>query len=257
VENHKSCTIFGEVKMKTRSIIFTLFLFCHLSTPCSAETVLHISTGFTSPVSNFYHSVLAEADKRMNNVSIEFEILPAERSLALANRGINDGECCRIPAVIASEYKNLQPVDISFYKAKFSAFSKIQDKKINSFNDLSPYSVGSVKGWKIAVIKVKEAKPREVHIVTTPDQLFQMIQQDRIDYGVVGYLSGLQSILNLQATNIHAVEPPLIEKPLYLVLHKKHSSLIPLFNKTLNEMNTDGSIEKIYSELIQTLAHKK
>jgi len=242
--------------MKTRSIFFTFLIFCHLSFPCSAETRLYISTGFTSPVSDFYHNVLAEADKRMDGVSIEFEALPAERSLVLANRGINDGECCRIPAVITSEYKNLKPIDISFYSAKFSAFSKNKHKKINSFNDLKPYSVGTVKGWKIAVMKIKEVKPREVQIVTTPDQLFNMIQQNRIDYGVVGYLSGLQSIRNVQATDVYAIEPPLIEKPLYLILHNKHSALIPLFNKIFSEMNADGSIEKIYNKLSKSLTQK-
>ena len=239
--------------METKSIFFTLFLFFSFNLSCSADTVLHISTGFTAPVSDFYRNVLAEADKRMDEVSIKFEVLPAERSLVLANQGINDGECCRIPAVIASEYKNLEPVDISFFKAKFSAFNKNQNIKISTFKDLKPYSVGTVKGWKIAVIKVKEVEPREVHIVTTPDQLFQMIQQDRIDYGVVGYLSGLQSILNVHAKDVRAIEPPLIEKQLYLVLHKKHNALISLFNKTLNEMIEDGSIEKIYNELVQSL----
>jgi len=242
--------------MKTRSIFFTFFLFCNLSSSCLAETLLHISSGFTPPVSDFYRSVLTEAAKRMNEVSITLETLPAERSLALANQGVNDGECCRIPSVTIHQYENLIPIDISFYSARFSAFSKHKNTAINSFDDLKPFSVGTVKGWKIAVIKVKEAKPREVHIVTTPDQLLQMIQQDRVDYGVVGYLSGLQSIVNVQATSVHAIEPPLIEKPLYLLLHKKHSSLIPLFNKTLSDMLADGSIDKIYKQLTESLKPK-
>ena len=242
--------------MKTKSMLFTLCLFCSLNSPCTAETTLHISTGFTPPVSDFYHSVLAEADRRMSNVSIELEVLPAERSLALANQGINDGECCRIPTVVAREYKNLVAVDTSFYKARFSAFGKQKDFAINSFDDLKPFSVGTVKGWKIAVIKVKETKPREVHIVTTPSQLFKMIQQDRIDYGVVGYLSGLQSILDVGATNVQAIEPPLIEKLLYLMLHKKHSTLIPSFNKTFSDMHADGSIDKMYTQLTESLKTK-
>ena len=189
----------------------------------------------------------------MSEVSITLETLPAERSLALANQGINDGECCRIPSLIIHEYENLIPIDISFYTARFSAFSKHKNKAINGFDDLKPFSVGTVKGWKIAVTKIKEAKPREVHIVTTPDQLFQMIQQDRVDYGVVGYLSGLQSMVTVQATSVHAIEPPLVEKPLYLLLHKKHSTLIPLFNKTLSDMLADGSIDKIYKQLTESL----
>lgn len=238
------------------SINSTLFTLCLLITPfssCLAETHLHISTGFTPPVSDFYKSVLEEVDKRIDDITISFEILPAERSLALANQGINDGECCRIPAVVKDEYRNLIPIDTSFYAARFSAFTKLKDSTVKSFNDLKPYSVGSVKGWKIAVNKIKDVGPREVYIVTTPNQLFQMIEQNRLDYGVVGYLSGLQAITTLRAKDIYAVEPPLIEKKLYLMLHKKHTALIPLLNKTIDDMYADSTIANIYNKLILSL----
>lgn len=83
---------------------------------CVAETQLHISTGFTSPVSDFYASVLTEAGKRMKDISISFEVLPAERSLVLVNDGVNDAECCRVPAVLLKEYKNLIPINVSFFR---------------------------------------------------------------------------------------------------------------------------------------------
>jgi polar amino acid transport system substrate-binding protein len=81
----------------------------------------------------------------------------------------------------------------------------------------------------------------------------QMIEQDRLDYGVMGYLSGLQAIATLQAKDIYAVEPPLIEKDLFLMLHIKHVTLIPLLNKTIDEMYADGTIANIYNELIHSL----
>ena len=223
------------------------------STLCRAETRLHITTGFTPPVSDFYNSVLKEADERLADISISFEALPAERSLILSNQGINDGECCRIPSVVVNEYKNLSAIDVSFFLARFSAFSKNQKTPITSFEELKPFSVGTVEGWKIAVIRVKETRPAKVHILTTPDQLFQMLDQDRLDYGVVGYLSGLESISRLKLDTIHAIEPPLIEKPLYLMLHNKHKDLIPVFNQVLNEMESDGTISRLYNELIKSL----
>lgn len=223
------------------------------STLCRAETQLHITTGFTPPVSDFYNSVLKEADKRLPDLSISFEVLPAERSLILSNLGINDGECCRFPSVVLDEYKNLVAIDVSFFSARFSAFSKNNKTPINSFEDLKPFSVGTVEGWKIAVIKVKEARPAQVNILTTPEQLFQMLDKDRLDYGVVGYLSGLESISRLKLDTIHAIEPPLIEKPLYLILHNKHKDLIPVFNQVLIEMENDGTISWLYNELIKSL----
>ena len=239
--------------MKLKSIIFTASLILSSSHLCMAETELHISTGFTSPVSDFYRSVLSEADNRMSNVSIKFEELPAERSLVLANKGINDGECCRIPAVITKEYTNLYPIGISFFTARFSAFSQHNKTDIKSFDDLKPFSVGTVKGWKIAVININKVQPQEIHIVTTPEQLIEMIKQNRIDYGVVGYLSGLQSISSTQASNVRAIEPPLIEKELYLLLHKKHKHLISDFDDTFESMKKDGTIDRIYNKLIESL----
>lgn len=233
--------------------LLTILSLSIASTLCSAETQLHITTGFTPPVSDFYNSVLKEADKRLPDLSISFEVLPAERSLILSNQGINDGDCCRIPSVVLDEYKNLVAIDVSFFSARFSAFSKNKKTPINSFADLKPFSVGTVEGWKIAVIKVKETRPAQVHILTTPDQLFQMLDKDRLDYGVVGYLSGLESISRLKLDTIHAIEPPLIEKPLYLILHNKHNDLIPVFNQVLNEMENDGTISRLYNELIKSL----
>jgi len=60
---------------------------------------LHFSTGFTPPISDFYKRVFKEADKRLDGVTISFEVLPAERLLQLVNSGVNDGECCCIPAM--------------------------------------------------------------------------------------------------------------------------------------------------------------
>lgn len=238
--------------MYKRAHIITALLLTIINSSSIAETKIHISTGFTPPVSDFYKSILIEADKRIKDISISFEVLPAERSLVLANEGINDGECCRFPAVVVSQYQNILPVNESFFNVRFSAFSKTDKPDITSFEDLKAYSVGTVIGWKIAVIKINEIKPQQTHIVATPKQMFTMLDQDRIDYGVVGYLSGLDSISSLKLNNIKAIDPPLVEKPLYLLLHKKHKKLIPIFDKTFIAMKNDGTIDKLYNSLVKS-----
>ena len=162
-------------------------------------------------------------------------------------------ECCRIPGLLKQQYKNLIAINESFFSARFNAFSKNKKVDIKKFSDLKPFSVGTVEGWKIAVNKIKEIKPAEVHIVTTPEQMFNMLDQDRLDYGVVGYLSGLKSLSNLKLQSIHAITPPLVEKQLYLILHKKHQNLIPGFNKTFKDMKNDGTIDRLYNDLIKSL----
>ncbi|RDH85303.1 MAG: hypothetical protein DIZ80_02480 [endosymbiont of Galathealinum brachiosum] len=241
------------VKMKKIFLIISTLLLTLNTTPTYSEINLYITTGFTPPVSDFYASVLTEADKRLDNISIRFETLPAERSLVLANQGLNDGECCRIPAVIASEYNNLLPINESFFSARFSAFTKHNNSHIEKFEDLKPFSVGTVAGWKIAVIRIKDVNPAETHIVTTPEQMFNMLELERIDFGVMGYLSGLKSISSLKLDKITAIEPPLVERQLYLMLHNKHKELIPVFDKIFRQMNDDGTIEKLYNDLIKKL----
>lgn len=229
--------------MIVRLFVFQLLLM--LSQTANAEH-LHISTGFTPPVSDFYNEVLTEVDRRLDDFTFSFEVLPAERSLALVNNGVNDGDCCRIPEVVVKKYKNMVSVPSSFFTTRFSFFSKDSNLKINSFDQLKPYSVAVPKGWKLVVNKVTAANPREMFVVTTPEQLFRMLKEDRVDIGMVGYLSGLYVIKNLDIKGVTAVYPPMIEKDLFLMLHEKHESLIPIFDTVIKEMIRDGTIEKIY-----------
>lgn len=225
-------------------LVIPLLLFCN--TILHAEH-LYFSTGFTPPVSDYYRDVLNEIDRRLEDITISFEVLPAERSLALVNQGINDGECCRIPPVVRAKYSNLREVGTSFFTARFSAFSRKDDLPISTFADLKPYSVAVPKGWKIVVNKATEVQPRELFVVTTPEQLFRMLDEDRAEVGVLGYLSGLHVIRQLQLVGIKAIKPPLVSKDLYIMLHEKHQSLIPIFDGVIKDMIEDGTIDRIYN----------
>ncbi len=232
------------MKMTIKLVFISLWLY---SSAVSAEH-LYISTGFTPPVSDYYRKVLVEIDNRLEDISISFEELPAERSLALSNNGINDGDCCRIPPVVMKSYKNLIQVPGSFFTTRFSAFSKDKKLAISNFEDLKPYSIAVPKGWKLIVNRITSVNPRELYVVTTPEQLFRMLDEDRVEVGVVGYLSGLHLIRKLELQSVSAIEPPLVEKELYLMLHKKHQNLIPIFSHVINEMKNDGTIDRIYKE---------
>lgn len=232
--------------MKQTALILLLGLILGIR-PCHAEH-LYISTGFTPPVSDYFQKVLEEVDNRLEDISISFEVLPAERSLALVDKGINDAECCRIPPVVKAKYTNLVEVPTSFFTTRFSLFSKNSELNIRSFSELKPYSVAVPKGWKLIVNKVTEADPRQLFVVTTPEQLFKMLDEDRVEIGMVGYLSGLHVIRQLGLTGISPLHPPMIEKDLYLMLNKKHQNLIPIFDHVIKQMIKDGTIEEIYKQ---------
>lgn len=228
-----------------------LFLLCVTSAVQAQD--LHFSTGFTPPVSNFFQRVLKEADNRLENVTITLEVLPAERSLTLVERGINDGECCRITDVVFRSYQNMVAVPVSFYSIRYSVFTKKHDVPIRTFSDLKPWSVGTVKGWKAAVDNLQQLQPANLYIVTRPQQLFQMLQQERIDFGVMGYMSGRKTIADLKLQDIRPISPPLMEKKLYLLLAKKHQSLVTEFTRVFNDMMNDGTIEALYKEITDTM----
>ncbi len=239
--------------MKKTLLFITALLLGALTSLCQAKIRLHITTGFTPPVADFYRKVFTEMDKRLPDISISFEALPAERALILVNQGINDGECCRVPTALKHKYKNLIPVDVSFSSIQFSAFTKKQNKPVHSFQALKPFSVGTIEGWKVAINKIKAINPAQLYIVSTPKQLFQMLDQGRINYGVFGHLSGLKSIAELNLHDIRVIEPPLVAKPIYLMLNSKHSDLIPAFNAVIKQMMDDGTINRLHQQLTNSI----
>jgi len=212
----------------------------------SAHT-LYINTGWTPPVSTLLGNIIGAIFQRAG-ITLEFKIMPAERSLTLVARGIDDGECCRIPKAIARDYPDLLQVPEIVYTAKFSAFAKHPVPEIKNFDDLRPYSVGTIAGWKILVNNLKRVDPQVLHIMDNPKSMFRILQKDRIDIATFGYLSGLKTLSELGLNDIEAIQPPLASAPLYLYLHKKNKAYIPALTKALKELKAEGEIDRIIQQ---------
>lgn len=204
---------------------------------------LYISSGFTPPLTNLFELVLTELDKRLDSVEITFKPMAAGRSVKLVQEGTNDGDCCRVPAVFKNDDKVVF-VNQSFASIHWNAFAWNEKLKINSFTDLKPHVVGAVSGWKLAVNKIRKIAPDEYQILDTPEQMFMMLSQRRLDVGVIGYLNGLNTMAALDIRDVSAINPPLAITPLYLMLAKKHQDLIPEIDAALAEMKQDGTIAR-------------
>lgn len=215
----------------------------------SKVETIYITSGFTAPISEFYRLVMHEIDRQLPQIKVEYEVLTAERSINLVNRGINDAECCRIPQVVTKNYKDLIPVTESFYDARFTAFSKRDDLQINSFDDLKPYATATVLGWKILVNNLNRVDPKEKYILSTPAQMMQMLKKDRIEVALLGYESGVIALRNADLQDVHIyLNPPLAEKPLYLMLHKHNKHLIEPISKVIKNLKESGEIERLYHQ---------
>lgn len=210
---------------------------------------LIVNTGFTPPVSTVFNRILTHATQKMG-VTLEFHEMSGERALALADQGVADGECCRIPEIVLREYKNLLPVSEGVFQVNFSAFTKQPNVVINRWEDLKPYSVGTVTGWKILVQNMQKVAPRESIVLDTPDSLFRMLDQDRVEIALLGELSGLDVLTRLDIKGVKTLNPPLASHTLYLMLNKRHANLVPKFTETLKAMHADGTVKRIVDEVM-------
>ena len=241
-----------KYSLRKFSVVISLLTFCLPPGSVAAEPQsLHITTGFTPPVSDYFRAVLKNLDKRLPGISIDFEELAAERSLDLVNRGINDAECCRIPKAVTDHYPHLIPLHNSFHTVRFVAFSKRQDLPITRFEDLKPYAVGTVQGWRLAVREIKRIAPREQYILNTPEQLMEMLKKDRIEIAVMGLLSGLKALHQAGLEGVHTYRhPPLAELPLVLMLNDRHQQLAAPIDETIQAMKADGTIKHLKEAIL-------
>jgi len=207
---------------------------------------INVNTGFTPPVSDLLRQIML-LTFRQAGLEINFTPHPAERSIALVALGIDDAECCRIPAAIQQDYPDLIQVPEVIYLAKFSAFAKKPLPRINSFEDLKPYTVASVAGWKILVNNISRVEPSVFHILDDTESMFKVLQLDRIDIATLDYLGGLEVISRLGLDDIEPIHPPLATAALYLYLNKHQAELLPRLTTAIRELKKQGKIEQIIS----------
>ena len=204
-----------------------------------------VNTGFTPPVSTIFEQILQEVFARLGR-RLDFQEVSAERSLMLVNDGIDDAECCRIPAVVQREYRDLVAVPESVFEARFSAFVTNADVRVGKWDDLKPYSVGTVTGWKILVNNIGLVEPREYFVLENAEAMFRMLDMGRLEVATLGYLSGLKTLQELQLQDVvQVLEPPLATRKLYLMVNRKHAALVPQLSEILAELKADGTIDRI------------
>lgn len=234
------------------SRLFAALFSALLAMPTSAHATesLTITTGFTAPISTLYQKILEQACKRIG-VRLDFHEMPAERSMMLVNNGIHDGECCRIPAIMQQDYPGLLAVPESVFRVAFSAFTKNPLVKLTSWEDLKPYSVGTVAGWKIVVQNVARVKPASYVVVDGIDPLFRMLDLGRIDVAVIGEPSGLDTIRRMGVQGVRLIEPPLATIPVQLMLNSRHADWVPKFDAAFKAMKADGTMDAIIKDVIR------
>jgi polar amino acid transport system substrate-binding protein len=236
-----------------KSFLPAVVLLFALTVPAYAQSPLFIGSAFEPPISSPGQKGIADRIARQAFARIGEEAritpLPAERSLLNAAQGINDGDLIRVEG-LQRHYPDLIQVPEKLIDFEFVAFSKSPDFKIRSWDDLSPYSVGIVRGWKILEQRGAGALLTRVDSLAL---LFTLLAKGRADLVVYERLAGIQAVQNLQLKGIHPHEPPLEVQPMYLYLHKRHEALVAPLVAALKAMKQDGSYRRIVSEGLQPL----
>lgn len=246
------------IPLKTRSFVLLAGMLLCIAPTWSAELpelVLNDVNDppFTTPDGKgFLDAVAGEAFRRAG-ARLRLVKLPPERGLLNANAGIEDGDLTRI-AGLEKQYPNLVRVPEKLVDWTFTAFSKNTDIAAN-WEVLRQRQVGHIKGWKIYEQQLAGA-PRVV-AAENPEQLFRLIELDRIEVALYARWLGEALLQRQNISGVRALEPPLATREMYIYLHRRHAALAPKLAAALRAIKAEGLYDRLYREKVLALSPRK
>ena len=237
-----------------------LLFFCtpSLSVAGQIQNELHFASG--QSLDRIHPTIAAALLKEAfgrQGIKLIFHSYPTKRSYLLVNRGEIDGEMHRVRnfiELVGKDAENLVRIETKLFDVFFAVFAKHQNGKqiINSVNDLVGFNVAYRDGRKNAQALLA---PLETQInIDTPhsdEAAFKMLARGRVDFVLAG---SWESKLTLSQSpqeykDIEEVGR-LSQVGLYAYVNKKHEELSKEISRTLVEMNSEGTTEKIISSII-------
>lgn len=216
----------------------------------SKDIELKISCGFSGAEAELIRLVLSEGFKRAD-IKLLFEINPNQISLLKASQGVVDGEATRVKEM-NKIFPSLFRVPVSTHYIQLVAVSK-KEIFLKTPSDLKDYRVGVIQGMKIAEKLAKNLSQRPISAVVNDNALMKLLHQDQIDVMITNKIALLTNHTNLVDNKIYVRDEPIISRPLYMHLHKKHKALIPRFEKAFKSMIEDGTYNSIHRNFTSQL----
>lgn len=228
-----------------QSFIFVMLGIALATTPLQAQEKL-VFTTFPSPgISLVFERVLQKAYQRIG-IKVEFRELPGERAIQIANEGKADGEAGRTD-IITKRYTNLVKIPVPIFLAKIVVFSKNVELPVDmGWESLKPYRIGTLIGYMYIESNLQGMR---YWSLPTYEQIFKMLDAGRLDIAVLSKLDGLGVINNLDIKGVKTLEPPLVTIPTYHFLHERHEKLVPQITASLQQMEKEGILKKIWDEV--------
>lgn len=206
--------------------------------------------GAKLPNNGYVARIAVEAFKTQG-YKVTIDYLPWARAVSMATDGDYDGlfpeyydESRKADFVYSEPFKG---GPLGFMKKKSS---KIAYKKLE---DLKPYTIGTVRGY-VNTIEFDLAKYLKKEEVVDDETNIKKLNNDRIDLIVIDKYVGAY-IIEKQFPQFKAtlefMNPPLEEKPLFIVFSKKakdYEKKMNAFNAGLKEIQKNGTYQKIIEE---------
>lgn len=237
-------------KLSFGILILSLALVFHRDARGDHELV--INTAAQPPMVNAQHTgfldeLTKEIFSRMGH-KVKIVLMKANaRTLVNVDKGIDDGNLVRIKGM-ERIFKNMRMVPENMTSFEFVAFSKKPGIRIEKWDDLEPYNVAFIRGWKILERNVKKAQ--SINLVKDAGQLFDLLKNDRADVVVFGPLRGRYVLEKKGISGVKVHSPPLATQKVYMYLNKKHQALIPAATAALRDMKRDGTYSVLFKATV-------
>lgn len=232
-----------------------LFLACLLAMLCTATTAAEfkpfkLNVTLTTPLGTPQRNGLLNqvVDGMLRRVGYEpiYAYAHEERGLRNLDEGLDDGNLPRV-AGLERLYPNIRQVPGKVMDFHFQVFATDPELKVDGWRSLDGLEVAFVTGWKILEENVRA---HTITKVATSKQLFQLLAKGRTQAVIYEKWQGLELIRALGLRGIHAVEPPLITKEMFLYVNRCHEALIPRLSEALAAMKIDGEYARIERETL-------
>lgn len=240
--------------MNTR-VVLAITMSLLMSAAWAKQTIV-LNSSFYAPLTSEKQDgvldlIYQQLSKRLG-IHIEIQNLTAsERCLRNADSGIVDGDVARV-AGLEKIYPNLMRVPVPVMKYEMVGFSRKVDFKMTGAEGIKPYNIGVVRGWKI--LEQAAAGAHSVTSLESADQMFMMLDKNRIDIALLEKLEGLQIIKSMDIKGVRVLQPNLYEGEFYLYLNRKHAAMIPLISAELLKMAQEGVLQHIYDSVLMRYA---
>lgn len=241
------------LRLYASALLLTVF---GLGFPAAAEP-LAISTSNSPPYANaqesgFQDVLVREAFNRIGR-TVTFHHVQTERAIVNVNMGVDDANLVRV-AGLESLYPNIRRVPEALFGYDFIVFARQGLFEPDGWSSLAPYRVAFIRGWKILEKNVRSA--REIKRVIDEQHLFERLREGSTDIVIYERWRGEHILKIKRLTNIAALEPPLIQRPMYIYLHKRHEDLIKPLAIALKAMKTDGTYDQAFNGAMRPYMQK-